>query len=112
MEIKKSKLKKRLRKKFHLVEFQEFGFEVSVNFKKEMNKAKSDKFWREFIEEIENNNLICGGGGDLEYFEVFVTSKQKLKSPTENERVKIKNWLENYSGIENYSISYFKNAWH
>ncbi len=109
--LKKSKLKKRLRKKFHLGEFQEFGFKVSVNFKKETNEFQFDKFWHEFIDEIESHELICGGGDNCKTWEVFVTSNKKFDSPTNEKRMAIQKWLENYSEIEDFKIGESEDAW-
>lgn len=108
----KSKLKRRLRKKFHLGEFQEFGFDVSINFKAEIDEVISDKFWVEFINEIEKNDLICGGGGNSKYCKFFVTSRRKFNSPKEIDRTKIKNWLENYFEIESFSVGELRDAWY
>ena len=79
MEMTKSKLKRRLRKKFHLGEFQQFGFEVSVNFKKGTGEIQFDKFWHDFIGEIEKKELVCGGGGDYNSWQVFVTSDKEIR---------------------------------
>lgn len=107
----KSKLKKRIRKKFHLGEFKELGFEVSVNFKKELGDEQFDKFWNGFINEIEENNLMCGGGGDYKIWKVFVTSRKKFVSPTINEVEHIKIWLENCIEVKSFEIGDFSDAW-
>lgn len=109
--MKKSKLKKRLRKKKHLGEFQEFGFEVTVNFDKGFNKNKFDKFRHDFIFEIEKNKLLCGGGGDYKIWEVFIISKRKFTSPTNDNRKDLKIWLENYPVVESFKIGELKDAW-
>ncbi len=107
----KSKLKKRLRKKFHLSEFQEFGFEVLINFKKGMDEVQFDKFWHGFIGEIEHHGLVCGGGGDYNTWQVFVTSERKFASPTISDKESIRSWLENYSEVENYEVGDLLDAW-
>jgi hypothetical protein len=107
----KSKLKRRLRKKFHLGEFQQFGFEVLVNFKEGTDDIQFDKFWHDFIAEIENNRLMCGGGGDYNSWQVFVTSQRKYASPTTEKRDKIKIWLEKRDEVINYIVGNFPDAW-
>ncbi len=109
--MQKSKLKKRLRKKYHLNEFQKLGFEVLVNFKKEMDETRFDRFRHRFIGEIESHGLVCGGGGDYNVWQAFVTSAKKFESPKNIEKEKIKTWLQNHSGIESFNVGEFKDAW-
>jgi uncharacterized protein YggL (DUF469 family) len=56
-------VKKRLRKKIHLVEFTEFGidfdFAVSVDISEEDFDSLIDRFISDFVE---GNGLYCGGG--------------------------------------------------
>ncbi len=61
----KSKLKRRLRKKYHLGEFQELGFELFTALKPDLSEEDFDKFLDDFIEEIERNKLTFGGGNCL-----------------------------------------------
>lgn len=111
MGVIKSKLKRRLRKKYHLGEFQEFGFEVIVNFKKGTGEIQFDKFWNEFIDEIEKNKLMCGGGGDYNSWQVFLTSEKKFTSPTISDKEIIKVFLENYLDVKSFEIGELKDAW-
>ncbi len=106
----KSKLKRRLRKKFHLGEFHAFGFEISVYFKNGTDEIQFDKFWYEFIQEIEKNGLICGGGGDFKVWKVFVTSEKKFASPTNIEKESIRIWLENCFEVESFKFGELKDA--
>ncbi len=108
--MKKSKLKRRLRKKFHLGEFQEFGFEIFVKFKSDLNENEFDKFLDVFIDLIEENKLLFSGGGK-ENWEGFVTSASKFASPTDIDREKIKLWLEKREEVVGYNIGEFLDAW-
>jgi uncharacterized protein len=110
--MKKSKLKRRLRKKLHVGEFQVFGFEVSVKFKSNLSETDSDKLYDEFIGEIEANKLLFGGGGGFESMQGFVTGSKNYQSPTIAQREKIKNWLENHREIAQCKVGNFKDAWY
>ena len=107
----KSKLKRRLRKKNHLGEFQELGFEISVNFKKNTDETEFDKFLSEFIDEIENKDWQFGGGGNSKTWQGFVASERKFASPANEDKEKIKIWLENRSEVERCKVGEFLDAW-
>lgn len=110
--MKHSKLKRRLRKKFHIGEFQELGFEISVEFKSNLSETDFDKFYNEFIEEIEENKLLFGGGGGPEVCQGFVTSSIKYQSPTDEQREKIKIYLESLPDIAKCDVGKLKDAWY
>ncbi len=111
MGMIKSKLKRRLRKKNHLGEFQELGFEIFVNLEKDFDKFEFDKFTDDFIDEIEKNNLQFGGSGTEYTWQGFVTSARKFASPTDDDKEKIRVWLENRSEVEHCRIEGFLDAW-
>lgn len=112
MGLKKSKLKKRLRKKYHLGEFHELGFEVFTELKPGLNEKDIDKFESDFIKEIERNKLLFGGGGGKESLQGFVSYSEKYTSPTEEQRENFKKWLENRGETQNVKIGELRDGWH
>lgn len=111
--MKRSKLKRRLRKKFHVGEFQELCFEIKVFLKEELSESEFDVFTDDFIlEAIEKNQLMFGGGGDSKYWEGFASSAKKYNSPTEKQREEVRNWLENREEIIDFEIGDFRDAWY
>ncbi len=107
-----SKLKKRLRKKYHVGEFQEFGFEISATFQNYLSATEIDKIFDAFINEIEANELLFGGVSSHQTIKGFVTATKKYQSPTDAQRVKIKNWFESQPGIAECKVGNFINAWY
>ena len=107
----KSKLKRRLRKKFHLGEFQEFGFEIFIKFAPSMTDINFDQFYDDFIDLVEANKLLFGGGGDSKTWEGFFSSAKKFASPTEDKRKMIKNWLENHPVVLDVRVGELRDAW-
>ena len=111
MGMIKSKLKRRLRKKKHLGEFQELGFKISVNFKKDFDEFEFDKFTDDFIDEIERNKLQFSGGGDCKRWQGFLTSPERFASPSADDKEKINAWLENHSEVKDCKVGEFLDAW-
>jgi uncharacterized protein YggL (DUF469 family) len=104
-------VKKRLRKKLRLGEFQELGFEVRFRLPDDFNEADLDAFWDAFIAEaIEGAGLMCGGGCGREW-DVFVSRSQR-QSATEEDRRAIAAWLEGHGQIADIHIGPLVDAWY
>jgi uncharacterized protein len=102
-------MKKRLRKKRHKGEFQEFGFDIIIQFKQTISSQKREKLFGDFIELIEELNLLFGGGGSELKMEGFITAEKG--SVTNLHENKISSWLESKSDIvESFKIER-KDAW-
>ena len=105
-------MKKRLRKKLHLGEFQEFGFDVACRFVKNLSDDQIDRFIDTFIiEAIENNGLCCGGGGDKNEWSVFVT-RDGRDSVTESHREKVASWLKSNEFVAEFEVGDLMDAWY
>lgn len=104
-------MKKRLRKKLRLGEFQELGFEVRFRLPDDFNEADLEAFWDAFIAgAIEEAGLMCGGGCGREW-DVFVCRPDR-QSATEEDRRAIALWLERYSRVADIHIGPLVDAWH
>lgn len=112
MGLKRSRLKRRLRKKYHLGEFQELGFEIRVEFEPNLSRTEFDKLYDEFIEKIEENNLAFGGGGGPEIWQGFVSGFENYQFPTNEQRDTIKNYLESLPDIAKCEVGNLKDAWY
>ena len=110
--FRKSKLKKRLRKKFHLAEFQELGFKIIVKFNKNLNEQDFDDFTTKFLLFLENRSLSFGGGGDPKSWEGFITASEKFRSPAESDRNELKSWLQSQTEVDFGEIGKLKDAWY
>jgi uncharacterized protein YggL (DUF469 family) len=102
---------KRLRKKLHVGEFTEYGFNINFELNKPVTDEEIDDFLDTFLDDvIEKNGLIYGGGFGVT-FDGFVIL-EKRGSPTEEHRQLIKTWLESKKEIRIFHIGEFVNAWH
>ena len=105
---------KRLRKKLHVDEFQEFGFLISFMLPENIAREIQDSFFDQFIAEaIENNGLIFGGsigGGDSGGF-VTALNRQGKGGITEEHRALVRSWLAAQPLVSNIQIGEFIDAW-
>lgn len=113
MGMTKSKLKKRLRKKHHVGEFQEMCFEIKVQLKANISAVEFDKFVDDFIlQAIEKNQLVFGGGGNAESWTGFASSAKKFHSPNDKHKEAVRFWLEQRAEVIECEIGDFRDAWH
>ena len=94
---------RRLRKKLFSGEFTVYGFEVTCRIT-EQGEINYDQFIDEFIELVEGQSLIFGGGANHGKFDCFVMSDGRYDSPTDKERLVIENWLSNNSNISEIKV--------
>ena len=105
-------MKRRLRKKKRVGEFQEFGFEVSFDTPLNLTVHEHNTILGEFITQaIEANGLQFGGGGDTRW-KGFVTLNKPRGSVTEHHRKLVHNWLDRNPKISNFSVGALRDAWH
>lgn len=105
-------MKKRLRKKKHLGEFKQCGFEIQVVFVVELGRVAMWNWFYCFLDFLENNNACFGGSfGPLEW-NGFVEPFGSVKSLTEADRLLVSNWLKQMPMFKDVVISPLKDAWY
>lgn len=104
------KMKRRLRKKLRLKEFQEMGFHLSYRFANGTPVAVRDRHLAEFIDFIEGQQLTCGGGGDesVSYFIAHVPRG----SVSEAQQAAVKAWLATRTEVAAVQTGPLVDAWY
>jgi uncharacterized protein YggL (DUF469 family) len=98
---------RRLRKKLHIGEFKEEGFEVNFRFCAGLTSEEQVEVLMKFITEaIESRALLFGGGENG-----FVT-KSGRGSTTEADRKAVASWLEHNPFIEQVQVGENEDAWY
>ena len=99
---------RRLRKKMHIGEFQELGFEYEVQFKETLTPQAQEALMDRFLTElIEPRNLGLGGW----LTEGFVTAYLG-GSATEADRQAVQDWLSTNINGATVTMSELKDAWY
>jgi len=105
-------MKKRLRKKLHVGEFQEFGFNLTIKFTEENTNEALDTFVEAFLDEvIDPNGLDFGGGGDCFDFAGFVVLATR-GNVTEEHRALTSAWLEKNEAVTSFEVGELVDAWY
>lgn len=105
-------MKKRLRKKKRIGEFQEFGFKAGFRFSNELDAKTRNDLIDRFIEKaIEDNGLQFGGGGYFEW-NGFVTLNKAKGSTSSIHLEAVKQWFVQEPEISEYYVSPLIDAWY
>ena len=97
---------RRLRKKLHIAEFQELGFEYEITWHSSPTLEQQDAFLDAWIALVASRALVLGGGPTSG----FVCGFRKKPSPTDTEAVR--SFLASWPGIERASIGKLIDAWY
>lgn len=100
-------MKKRLRKKLRLREFQEMGFHIDFNLDLPVAGEEEDVFWVQLINMVESRNLQIGGG--LTNF--YATGLHRCTA-TEADRAALAGWLGQQPAVRNVRIGPLIDAWY
>lgn len=85
---------KRLRKKLFQDEFATFGFELECEFKTDLTEETISEFVDSFfIDAINAEGLVFGGGLSSKRLSGFVGSAKRYGSATEDDKAKLQSWL-------------------
>jgi hypothetical protein len=104
-------MRKRLRKKLRLGEFQEFGFELRFRLEPTLGQDEVDRFSDSFLlQAIEDNDLLCGGSCGLEW-DVFVTRDRRGSVSAKHTAV-VRAWLERHPAVHDVFVGELQDAWH
>lgn len=100
-------MRKRLRKKKHVGEFQIFGVEIAATLK---SAEDFDSFLDDFIcDPVEANDTAFGGGGGGTEFSGFLElGRHDVYSSNLD---KVANWLAADSRVESYTVGKCVDAW-
>lgn len=99
---------RRLRKKLCVDEFQELGFELTLNFKEGLSDAELDGFVETFVHDaVEANGLGYVGGEDYGF--VCLGARGSV---SEEQRGLVEGWLKGRSELTDFTVSPLMDVWY
>ena len=106
----RSPMRRRLRKKKHVGEFRELGFEVRATLREALTPVEHEAFLDEWIDVVEARNLAFGGGGGYSKFEGFVTNAAPA-STTDEDRRALAAFLAGHHAVNAREVGTLVDAW-
>ena len=105
-------MKRRLRKKKHLGEFTELGFEVRADLRPGLSDNDIEAFLDRLIDVVAARSLAFGGGaGRDDKLDGFVTRAGR-GSATEEDRAALAAFLKGAAEIARHEVGALRDAWH
>ena len=105
-------MRKRLRKKKHLGEFQQLGFEISFRYEAASIEAENALLFAFLDEAIEADGLQFGGGGDGDGWSGFAAPDTRYGSATDEQRARVGAWLEARPEVGRVVVGPLRDAWY
>lgn len=104
--MKKSKLKKRLRKKYRVGEFRQMGFTVVIKVDENVDNID------EVIDVIVSEKCYCGGGSGKDYHLLSVCPDRRKASIDEDQKSRIVEKLKGLKGVIGAVAGPLRDVWH
>jgi uncharacterized protein YggL (DUF469 family) len=106
-------MKKRVRNKTRLGEFQEFGFKTGFCFSDQLSAESRNNLLNRFIEiAIEKNGLQFGGGGGGNEWNGIVALDKPRGSTLETHRQAVESWFKQEPEVKEYYLSDMIDIWY
>jgi uncharacterized protein len=102
---------RRQRKKLHLGEFQEFGFEASASFAQELEIDRRAALLDAFLEFIEAHGLLAAVSTN-DAFDAYLISGAPHGSTTEADREIVQTWLAGRPDLTGIHVGELSDAWY
>lgn len=105
-------MRKRLRKKKRVGEFQELCFELRAELRSDLNSAELGAFVDRLIDVVEARNLSFGGGAGQNHLLQGVVTRDGRGSTTEDDRSALSAFLEADGIVLRHDVGALQDAWH
>jgi uncharacterized protein YggL (DUF469 family) len=100
-------MKKRLRKKLRLREFQEMGFHVDFDVNLASNIETENAFFNKLLDFVDGQELSIGGSMNS-----FYVTRTKRDSATDVDRNVVEAWLQQQPEVSSVKVWPLDNSWH
>jgi len=106
------KMRKRLRKKKRVGEFQELCFELRAELRSDLDNAQLGAFVDRLLDTVEGRRLSFGGGAGRNQLLEGVVTRDGRGSTTEEDRAALTAFLEADGIVVRHDVGALQDAWH
>ena len=110
--LRLAKMRKRLRKKKRVGEFQELCFELRAELRSDLDDAELEGFVDRLIDTVEARKLSFGGGAGRNQLLEGVVTRDGRGSTTEDDRAALAAFLEAEGIIVRHDVGALVDAWY
>jgi len=103
-------MNKRIRKKWHVGEFKEFGIQLSFQLNMKLTLEEANELIYRLIDHVEAHNLEFGGGVSRQGIGGYYVMREGQKSVLESDRAILETFMKSESMIETYKIGELSDA--
>jgi uncharacterized protein len=103
-------MRKRLRKKRRLAEFQELEIPVTFRLDEKLNEAAVEAFLHQLADAMESRGLAVIGSGDVEWY--GAVSSLERGSVSEDDQSFVREWLSTDARVKDLLVGALRDAWH
>ena len=99
-------MKKRLRKKLRVGDFQELGFKISVQLPDSISEDDFDQQIEDFtVNIVAKNEMLCSGLEADKELLLYLEHAQPYSSITIDQRKTVEDWMSASTSFKNYTVS-------
>jgi uncharacterized protein YggL (DUF469 family) len=103
-------MRRRLRKKKHLGEFKQLGFDMEGDLRPDLPRPEEDAFIERLLQFVEARDLGFGGSVGRGAFGGFVSRDRG--SSTEDDRTACATFLESDPAVMRHEVGALRDAWY
>lgn len=98
---------RRLRKKLHVDEFRELGFDVDIELRENLDEAQAERFFHALVDELILPADLVYGGATAGF-----VCRASAGSVTEAEREMVRAWIEAREEVAEVRVGELIDAWY
>lgn len=103
---------RRQRKKLHIGEFRELGFEVSADLARQLDDEQREALLDAFLSECIEANGMLAAAAVTHYLDCYIVVSSARGSATEEQRERVRAWLAGRSEFSAVTVGPLTDAWH
>lgn len=104
---------RRQRKKMHLAEFQDLGFEINFELDPSASAEQTEQTWDDLLAELlKADRYLFGGSNNTHKFSFWIERRARQGRTDENDRTQVEAWLQARPEVVSLTIGPLRDGWY